>query len=199
MIEVTKTGTAETLVFDFETKPGAYWYDDTTTTLVCAFAAKFIGEEKVHQYFMVPEWLWSYAGSMPAKYGRHIRTRTAGMAIFRELWNRADHVVTHNGKRFDLPVINGALDRLGMTALDAKPHTDTLSDRIKSRGVKRSLEALAERYELPDEKLGVSSETWERAYEFQPEAIAVVLERAASDVEVTEQLYLESIKRGVLR
>lgn len=196
MIEVTKQRDLEVMVFDFETKPGAYWYDDTTTTLVCAFAAKFIGESKVYRYFMVPDWLWAWSASTSLQ---EIRTRKAGMAIFSEMWRRADVVVTHNGKRFDLPVINGALDRLGMVPLAPKTHVDTLADRIKSRGVKRSLEALAERYELPDEKLGVSSETWERAYEFEPAAIKTVLERAASDVELTEQLYIESIKRGVLR
>ena len=197
MIQVTKQRDLEVMVFDFETKPGAYWYDDATTTLVCAFAAKFVGRKKVHSYFMLPDWLSAWGESMPANL--RLRTRRAGMAIFTELWNRADVVVTHNGKRFDLPIINGALDRLGMPPLAPKTHVDTLSDRIKSKGVKRSLEALAERYELPDEKLGVSSETWERAYEFEPAAIKTVLERAASDVEVTEQLYLESIKRGVLR
>jgi len=184
------------LGFAFETKPGAYWYDDTTTTLVCAFAAKFLGDEKVYRYFMVPDWLAPWLDSTALE---GIRTRKAGMAIFTELWKRADVVVTHNGKRFDLPIINGALDRLGLAALDQKTHIDTLTDRIKSRGVKRSLESLAERYELSDQKLGVSSETWERAYEFEPAAIKTVLERAASDVLLTEELYLESIERGVLR
>lgn len=196
MITVEKQRDLEVMVFDFETKPGAYWYDDATTTLVCAFAAKFLGEEKVHNYFLAPDWLLPWFASLPIK---GIRGRKAGMAIFTELWNRADVVVTHNGKRFDLPVINGALDRLGMPALAPKTHVDTLADRRKSRGVKRSLEALAERYELPDSKQSVSSETWERAYEFEPNAIKTVLERAASDVEVTEQLYLESIRRGALR
>ena len=194
--EITRTQ-GDVLVFDFETKPGAYWYDDTTTTLVCAFAAKFLGEEKVHSYFMVPDWLWGWAGSVNG-FDR-VRTRVAGMAIFSELWKRASCVVTHNGKRFDLPIINGALDRLGMEPLPKRHHVDTLFDRIKTKGAKRSLEALAERYELSDDKLGVSSETWERAYEFQPDAVKTVLERAASDVLLTEELYLESIKRGVLK
>ena len=197
MIQVTKQRDLEVLVFDFETKPGAYWYDDATTTLVCAFAAKFVGDPKVYSYFMLPDWLWGWAGSI--SLAAQLRTRRTGMAIFKNLWDRADTVVTHNGKRFDLPIINGALDRLGMPALAPKTHVDTLTDRIKSKGVKRSLEALAERYELSDDKLSVSSETWERAYEFEPAAIQTVLERAASDVLLTEELYLESIKRGVLR
>lgn len=187
-----------TLVFDFETKPGAYWYDDATTTLVCAWAAKFVGDESTMSYFMVPDHLLrvtSRAVGQPS----HIVTREAGMILFTSLWSSADRVLTHNGKRFDVPVVNGALDRLGLPPLEQKPHVDTLVDRRSTRGVKRSLEALAERYELGQDKLGVSSETWERAYEFEPEAIRVVLERAVSDVELTERLYTASLERGVLR
>lgn len=196
MISVTKQRDLRTLVFDFETKPGAYWYDDATTTLVCAWAGKFVGEERVDSCFMVPRWLTPW---VQHHVGDVAVDRRVGMLLFRNAWAQADRVVTHNGKRFDLPIINGALDRLGLPGLEPKPHIDTLVDRRGSRGVKRSLEALAERYELPDEKLSVSSETWERAYEFEPAAIKTVLERAESDVVLTEQLYLESIKRGVLR
>jgi hypothetical protein len=196
VIQVEKVRDLRTLVFDFETKPGAYWYDDTTTTLVCAWAAKFVGEDRVDSVFMVPDWLAPWANSHA---GTVSVTRRVGMLQFLALWDQADQVVTHNGKRFDLPIIQGALDRLNLPRLAPKTHIDTLSDRVKSRGVKRSLEALAERYELPDEKQGVSSEVWERAYEFEPQAIATVIERAESDVVVTEQLYLESINRGVLR
>lgn len=185
------------MVFDFETKPGAYWYDDTTTTLVCAWAAKFVGEPDVHSWFMLPDWLlaWAHSQVGSARY----TNRRLGMQLFSWFWDDADVVVTHNGKRFDVPIINGALDRLNLPALKPKTHIDTLCDRHGSRGVKRSLEALAERYELPHEKLGVSSETWERAYEFEPAAIKTVLERAESDVLLTEELYVESIRRGVLR
>ena len=179
------------LVFDFETKPGAYWYDDTTTTLVCAWAAKFVGDGSIGSCFLLPEWLVPFGHK---HVGDVCSDRKAGMIEFVALWNYADKVVTHNGKRFDLPIINGALDRLGLPQLDKdKPHVDTLCDRKGTKGVKRSLEALAERYELGDEKLSVSSETWERAYEFEPAAIKTVIERAESDVLLTEELYLESL------
>jgi hypothetical protein len=183
-------------VFDFETKPGAYWYDDTTTTLVCAWAAKFVGEDEIYSCFMLPEWLVAYGH-------RHVGSacvdRRLGMQRFSGLWDEAGVVVTHNGKRFDVPIVNGALDRLGLPLLKTRTHVDTLVDRAKTKGVKRSLDALGERYELPVEKLTVTSETWERAYEFEPAAIKTVLERAESDVELSEQLYLESTERGVLR
>jgi hypothetical protein len=187
---------AKTLVFDFETKPGAYWYDDTCTTLVCAWAAKFVGEKEIYSTFMVPQWL---VGHVQRVSGDGIDSRHHGMLAFRDLWNNADQVVTHNGKRFDLPIINGAYDRLGLPHLEPKPHVDTLNDRKKTKGIPRSLEKLAERYELEDRKLGVSQQMWEAAYEFEPSAIKVVIERAESDVRLTEELYLESIKRGVLK
>jgi hypothetical protein len=186
-----------TLVFDFETKPGAYWYDDTTTTLVCAWALKWLGENRVYSCFMVPDWLRGYANSTLT--AGSIWTRQTGMATFRNFWAEADVVVTHNGKRFDVPIVNGALDRLGLEPLPAKTHVDTLVDRVGSRGVPRSLEKLASRYELSDSKLHVDQDTWERAYEFHPPAIATVLERAESDVRLTEELYLESLRRGVLK
>ena len=197
MIGVTPGRRLRTLVFDFETKPGAYWYDDTTTTLVCAWAGKFVGEDDIYSCFMLPDWLVPWAHSSTA--GDICATRRNGMQQFLALWADADRVVTHNGKRFDVPIINGALDRLGLPPLSQKPHIDTLTDRVGTRGVKRSLEGLAERYELLDQKLGVTSETWERAYEFEPAAIGTVIERAESDVRLTEQLYRESINRGVLR
>jgi hypothetical protein len=187
----------KTLVFDFETRPGAYWYDDTTTTIVCAWAAKWLGEPEVMSCFLAPQWLVQFCQK---NVGDVCDSRHHGMLQFRNLWEQADRVITHNGKRFDVPIINGAMDRLGLPFLTPRrEHVDTLNDRIKSKGIPRSLEKLAERYELEDRKLGVSQQMWEAAYEFEPSAIKVVIERAESDVRLTEELYLESIKRGVLK
>lgn len=168
------------LILDIENRPLSYWYDRPTA------------EVTVISY----KWL----GANPTKVLLQTPDRSLGQILrfFRSVYDKAEVVITHNGRRHDLPILHGALIEQGLPGLDAKLTIDTLRDLTGWKDIPKSLEYLADWLGAPQPKYHMTQHSWREANRFEPKGIALARKRCAVDVQVTEWVYLELVKRGLL-
>lgn len=110
-----------------------------------------------------------------------------------EILHDADEIVTHNGKRFDLKVLNTRLAKWGLPPLPKIHHVDTKV--VCSRNLSlysNSLANVAKFFGL-DDKMTFSNKwgMWERIAfkEHTKEDLEVMAEYCKQDVEVLQQIY----------
>lgn len=111
----------------------------------------------------------------------------AAYAILKE----ADAVITHNGKSFDMKLLNTRLQKHGFPPLPPIPHIDTkvLAKRNLSM-FSNSLNELAKFFNL-ELKMGTGSELWDRVMNREQAAMDHMAAYCAQDVEVLEQVFLK--------
>lgn len=104
---------------------------------------------------------------------------------------KADMVVTHNGKWFDLPWLNSRLMHWGYTPITDLPHYDTCEVSYKKMRVKNSLEALGEFLGCKVKKTPTDMNTWLLAGGGNAKAQRKIVAHNDADVRLTEEVYLK--------
>lgn len=169
--------------------------------------------ETIAAGFADPDWVpqkvtciaWSWIGS------DEVRVKTCGgsaglyedpnlrrgmLADFLTDYHRADMVTGHNLLRFDLPVLNADIMRLGLPPLGPKMVQDTM--RLpRSKGFKKGQDNLAGLVETYERKLALDWQQWEEAY--RTPGWPVVQDRARSDVIMHKEMRALFIERGWLK
>jgi DNA polymerase elongation subunit (family B) len=97
----------------------------------------------------------------------------------------ADMVTGHNIRRFDLPVIQAEVMRLGLPSLEPVLAQDTIKLRT-SKGFKKGQDVLGRLYRIADEKLSLDWQAWQDAYD--EDGWQTIRDRAESDVAMHKQL-----------
>lgn len=115
---------------------------------------------------------------------------------FLEVYNEADEVSFHNGRRYDQPVLNGMCWWVGLPPVSSKPTIDTI-DLGKVKGVKKGQDNMGVLLGIPVHKLSLNHEEWIAAY--AERGWPVVKERCSSDVIQHKMIRAEMRKRGWLR
>jgi RNase_H superfamily len=186
--------TPKTLTVDIETAPlksyhWGMWKENINPDLVqvdwsiLAYAAKWLGREEI---------LYSdTSGGGPNRVRDDSR-------LCRELWtllDKADIVVTQNGKRFDIPRINARLIERGYgpyspikqvdTKVVAKSQFAFSSNRLAWLSKKLTTEPKSEHEKFPGFDL------WEECLKDNPEAWAEMKKYNVQDVIATEAVYLK--------
>lgn len=172
------------LDFDIETRKvgfisGGQWGPDGCEPI--AIAASWIGEDEVH--------CWAL--------GEH--TAETLLNEFRRLYDRADVVTGHYIRKFDLPILNGAMLEHGMQPLEPKMTHDTKQDLVKRAGISASQENLSQMLGLADEKYHMSDADWRDAARLTPEAIINTKKRCTDDVIQHKALYRKLSELGALK
>jgi hypothetical protein len=107
--------------------------------------------------------------------------------------------VGHNAVRYDLPLLNGMLIKLGLEPLSPVLVSDTYLHTLKSGlAYSKSLANMAQRFGIPA-KGHMSEVDWEGVYEGNPQALARLKEYNVQDVQVTLELRRVLLERGLLR
>jgi uncharacterized protein YprB with RNaseH-like and TPR domain len=102
----------------------------------------------------------------------------------REDFEKADLLLSYNGRMFDVPFMGTRLLELGLPPLPKKHHCDLyLSIKGKLRMSGKSLGAVGSLLELGENKMHVGQRAW------RERDIATLVERCESDVLLLEQLY----------
>lgn len=105
------------------------------------------------------------------------------------LIRRADYVVAHNGDRFDLPMLNGRLLKLGLDPLGKVQTIDTLKLARKSfRLASNKLEYLAQTLGF-DGKHETDFELWKDCYHGKASALKVMSAYNRNDVVILEDVF----------
>jgi hypothetical protein len=109
-------------------------------------------------------------------------------------------VVGHNAIRYDLPMLNGTLVKLGLEPLITPLLVqDTYAHLVKSDyAYSKSLGNMAERFGIRA-KGSMSEYAWERAYDGDPEYLQRLKEYNIRDVETVLALRAVLLERGMLK
>lgn len=110
------------------------------------------------------------------------------MAAFRKLWDEADVVTGHYIRKFDLPILNGALLEWGMAPLSQKATVDTKLDLLDVAGLSQSQENLSALKDLEESKFHMNDNWWRKVARLTPEGLALAEERVVTDVKQHQAL-----------
>jgi hypothetical protein len=165
--------------FDIEARPGPWGGGDFTFRNMLSIAAGFEGKSVA---YLAP-------GFLKYELERLIMPLREGNVL----------VVGHNAIRYDLPMLNGTLVKLGLPCLPPLLVSDTYGHLVKSDyAYSKSLGNMAERFGI-QAKGSMSEYAWERAYEGDPEYLRRLQEYNIRDVETTLALRAVLLERGMLK
>lgn len=184
MMRLRERGRLRVLDFDIETRKvgfhsgGKFGPDGCEPT---AIAACWV-EEKSVRVKLLPE-----------------QTPTEMLAWFRELYDQADLVTGHYVRKFDLPILNGAMLEHGLPLLGQKLVSDTKQDLEAFSGLSKSQENLAGMLGLAEGKFHMADFRWRPATRLDPDGVPLARKRAASDVRQHISLRAALSAAGALR
>lgn len=174
-------------ILDFDLETVAAGFDDpqwVPQKITCA-AWSWIGSDEVESRIATSEGLFS----------RPERRRKMLEPLL-EAIGEADMLTGHNILRFDLPILNAEVLRLGCNPLRPTLVQDTIRI-VKTRGFKKGQDNLSALTEVPVQKLALSWQEWQLAYE--EKGWATVVERCESDVRGHKLMRQEMLERGWVR
>lgn len=165
-------------------------------------AAGFADPQWVPQKITCVAWSWVGQDSVESRiatseglFSRPER-RAKMLEPLIEAINEADMLIGHNLLRFDLPILQSEMLRLGFDPLGPVLVHDTMRI-VKTKGFKKGQDNLISLTHTPIPKMPLSWQEWQEAYE--EKAWQTVVERCESDVLGHKILYAEMKKRGWLK
>lgn len=177
------------LAFDFEALATGYadpaWVPQVTTVI----SYSWLGQKKIHTLAVC-----DYTpGQMP-----HIDKAAQREMIrdFLSVYDVADQVSFHNGRRYDQPVLNGMCWWVGLPPISPKPTVDTI-DLGRVKGVKKGQDNIGILLDIPVHKMSLNHEQWVEAYA-EP-GWSRVKQRCSSDVQQHKLIRAEMERRGWLK
>jgi len=188
-MRLTTTRRVRILDFDCECRPIAWYGGDWVTKQPTAIAWKFIGERGPVEVAVIGE---SYDTR------RVLDEERAMLERFRQAYDAADIVTGHYIRGFDLPLLNGALMRLGLPLLGTILAQDTKNDLVTAQGLSKSQENLGAMFELRHPKVPMNTALWAEANMLLPEGIEATKKRVIGDVRQHVELRAAMLERGVL-
>jgi len=105
-------------------------------------------------------------------------------------YDRADVIVTWNGKLFDVYFVNGRLFQTKRPPLDSKKmHRDLLYDARRLRMTSCKMDHVAENMQTDHQKYHVPAREWIKAAEGNVKSHALIRKHCENDVLITEELF----------
>lgn len=175
-----KSSPIKVLTFDIENRPLSYWYDGNCTAEITAISWSFGDTRNIHTLLL----------------GEHELPYI--LERFVAAYNQATIVTGHYIRKHDLPIINGALMELGMTALSPKESSDTKLDLMKAGSLSFSQESLAGYLGIDEPKVHMDQVAWREANRLTDEGLALTKVRVEGDIRQHIAMRNELIKRGWL-
>lgn len=121
------------------------------------------------------------------------------LELFAELYDRADVVTGHYIRKFDLPILNGAMLENGLPPLGKKLVQDTKVDLIDFEGLSKSQENLAEMLGIAEAKFKMNDAKWRESTRLRPEGVALTKKRVVQDVKQHMELRQALLDAGALK
>jgi hypothetical protein len=184
LIRPAPEGVRRVLDFDIETRRIGFHSAGKFSPDGCepvAIAAGWADEEQVH--------VWSLSESEPWQMLRS----------FRHLWDMAGIVTGHYIRKFDLPIINGALLEHGLPLLSPKLTQDTHGDFVRVAGFSKSQENLSLMLQTGSKKVHMADNDWRQIARLDKAAMQQCRERVVGDVVQHKQDRVALLQAGALR
>lgn len=138
---------------------------------------------------------WSWGDEVTV----HLGPSKQMLREFAKAYAEADLLTGHYVRKFDLPVLNGAMVENGLPPLGRKLVSDTKVDLVKFAGLSKSQENLAEMLELAEAKYHMSDVKWREAARLKRDGKEQTRLRVANDVIQHMQLRAALLEAGLLR
>jgi hypothetical protein len=184
-----KTHAPIILDFDVECRPIAWYGGDFVTKQPTAVGWKIVGSKGEPEVRAIGE----------SGLTHYVLDEEEAMLLdFCEVYDNADIVTGHFIRSFDLPVINGALVRLGLTPLEQKLAQDTKLDFYQASGISKSMENLSAMFEAKHQKFPMNTALWGKSNMLLPEGIELAKKRVSFDVVEHIELRQTMLDLGVL-
>lgn len=156
---------------------------------------------KHHSFMLSCAWMWEHDfGNVMGvslldnqrRFKKNFRDDYHVAKTMRDVINKADAIVAHNGDKFDVKELNARLAKHGLKPTRSPIQIDTLKTAKQffrySGG--NSLANLCAFFELDNIKSKITDETWIAACEGDPVAIQLVQDYNLDDVPPLRELYL---------
>lgn len=169
------------LDFDIETRPLSFWYDGKPTAEITAIASCWANDLNSMQVSLL---------------GRD--DPREALIAFKERYDEADIVTGHYLRKFDLPIIAGAMMENGLPALGPKISVDTRLDMIKKGDIPATQEFLCELLGIPLPKIYMSQVAWREGNRLTPKGLELTERRVTGDVYQHMLLRLKMSQLGLL-
>lgn len=141
-----------------------------------------------------------FVGTKHVYYWDITKNDTADMlAKFRAVYDKCDIAAGHYVRKFDLPIINGALLEHGLPLLPAKRISDTKTDLTTREGLSASQENLALMLGLEENKFHMADFNWRAVARLEPGAMKACRIRVVSDVKQHIALRQALLEAGALK
>jgi uncharacterized protein YprB with RNaseH-like and TPR domain len=108
-----------------------------------------------------------------------------------DVLSKADMLIGHNSKWFDLRYLNSRFLKWGIPPLPNIPHMDTCETGFKKLAIKNSLKEMGKYLHCKASKHDISMDDWVRAYAGDKKALKEIVKHCEADVKLTEQVYLK--------
>lgn len=141
------------------------------------FGYKYLGEKETH---CIANW----------ELASDINDDAALVHMAYEILKDADGIVTHNGKQFDIKVLNTRLAKYGLPPVPKMPHADTKV--IAKRGLSlysNSLNEVASFFNLEQKMENGGWNLWVQVHKGNKQAQKLMVEYCKQDVNVLEQVF----------
>jgi hypothetical protein len=158
----------------------------------------WIAEDLTHKEVTVIAWAWMGETPQVRALSRDDRSRLRMLRDFRAEYDRADMVVGHFIRGYDLATVSAMFVEFGQPPLGQKLTHDTKLDLVRLQGISKSQKNLAALFGIEDEKLDMSVQDWRRANRLEPDGIERAVDRARLDVIQNMALYRGLTERGLL-
>jgi hypothetical protein len=161
--------------------------------------------ESVATGFGDPQWVpqkvtaiaWSWFGDERIESRLRLAGAEKMLTAFLKAYNAAELIVGHYIRKHDLPLIDKECAELGLPPLAPKLVQDTHADLIRTKGMKRDQDNLAEFLELAEKKQTMNQRQWEAAY--AERGWPQIRARAESDVRQNKLMREAMLERGWLK
>jgi hypothetical protein len=164
---------------DVEARPGPWGGGDFTFKSMLSIAGVY-EDDPDHPIYLGP----GFRPNALTKFAKHLQ---------------GNLVVTHNGPRYDLPLLNGTLIKMGCDPLRGALISDTYA-HLPRRGLafSASLGNMAQRFAVDHQKGHMSEVDWERAYAGDAEALETLRDYNIGDCHTTLALRRRLMELGIL-
>jgi DNA polymerase elongation subunit (family B) len=184
-VRLRSTGQGRILDFDIETIASGFADPEWVPQKITCVAWSWIGSDVVESRICGPAGI----------FGKPERRAKMLKPLLKAL-GEADMVTGHNIRRFDLPVLQAEVMRLGLPSLPSVLAQDTIK-LLKSKGFKKGQDNLGRLYRIADEKLALDWQAWQDAYD--EDGWRTIRDRAESDVMMHKQLRAALIELDYLQ
>lgn len=176
------------LDFDCECRPITFLGSDFMTKEITAIAWGWTDEDDVKRRMLhhhdTEQGYWDEIADM--------------LTDFEQAYDEAAIVTGHYIRGFDLTLLNGARQEVGLGPLARKLTSDTKNDLYKSHGISLSQESLGAMMRIGEKKESMDQALWRTANRLTIEGLAETERRVVGDVKQHKVLRAELLEGGWL-